>query len=140
MQRINKPSALDCGLERRAVKMSTFAKLYTRTTCFISIFCSCVIYRCLKPCTNNPHVSFQAVCSILVLQHFKWSSTHTMGGGAPRRAVLGDSHYGKGVQRNSALHFLVEHNSFFMKRWNSWKVGNLEIVSHIFPPTQANNK
>lgn len=65
----------------------------------------------------------------------------TRGEGAPWRAVLKDSaRYGKGVHRNSVLHFLVEHNLFSMKRRNSWKVGNLEIISHISPPTQANNK
>lgn len=48
------------------------------------------------------------------------------GAGAPWRVALKDSaHYGKGVHRNSVLHFLVEHNSFSMKRRNSWKVGKL---------------
>lgn len=35
------------------------------------------------------------------------------------------AHYGKGVHRNSVLHFLVEPNSLSVKRQNSWKVGKL---------------
>lgn len=105
MKTINKPSALDCGLERGAVQIPTFAKLYIDTVGFIFIFCSCVIYRCLNMCKNNPpHVSFQAVCSILVLQHFKCSSTHK-GGGTLESGTQDSAHYGKGVPRNSVLHF-----------------------------------
>lgn len=53
---IDKPSALDCGLERSAAQIPTFAKLYIGTVGFIFIFCSCVIYRCFSTCKNNPHM------------------------------------------------------------------------------------
>lgn len=56
MKTINNPSTLDCGLERGAVQIPTFAKLYIDTVGFIFIFCSCVIYRCLNMCNNNPHM------------------------------------------------------------------------------------
>lgn len=84
---------------------------------WVFIFCSSVIYRRLTTWKNNPHVSYQAVCSILVLQH-SWSSMHTEGK-APRRAVLKDSLLTmEGVHRNS-------ENSFSIKRQSSRKVGKL---------------
>lgn len=75
MWTIDKPSALDCGLERSAVQIPTFAKLYIGTVGFTFIFCSCVVYRCLNTCKNNPHM-FHFKLFALFWYLFKWSSTH----------------------------------------------------------------
>lgn len=61
-----------------------------------------------------------------------------VGGVAPWRAILKDSE--KKYTENSMLRSLPEHKPLSVKRRNSWKVGNLEMISHISPPTQANNK
>lgn len=59
---------------------SNFCQTIYRHCVFIFSSCSCVIYRWLTSCKNNPHMfHFLAVCSISVLQHFKWSSTHKGG-------------------------------------------------------------
>lgn len=58
---------------------------------------------------------------------------NAQGGEAPWRAALKDSRLTmeKGVHSNSVLHFLVEDNLFSMKRCNSWKMENLEMISRV---------
>lgn len=61
---------------------------------------------------------------------------------APWRAVLKDSLLTMEKEYTEILCCtpLVEHNLFSMKRWNKLESGETCKWSHIFLPTQANNK
>lgn len=96
----DKPSVLDGGLDRRAVQIPTFAKLYIGTVGFIFIFCSCVIYRCVRiipTCFISSCLLYFGVATLqMELNAQGWG-----GGVAPWRAILKDSaRYGKEVHRN----------------------------------------
>lgn len=135
----DKPGVLDCGCNWlcRIFQLLPNYNLYRYCGFYFHFLCVCVIYRCLSMCKNNPYVSFRAVCSILVLQHFKWSSTHKGGGTLESGTQRHSAHYGKEVHRNS-VHFLAEYNSFSMKRWNSWvvgRLGNYHVFLHLLRQT-----
>lgn len=93
-------------------KFQLFAKLMHRYRGFYShlffFFCSPVIFTGVSIHVRIiPHVSFRAVCSILVLQHFKWSSTHKWGR-HPGEEHSEDSQLTtekKELTENSAAHF-----------------------------------
>lgn len=109
-QIIDTPGVQDCGLERRAVQIPTFAKLYIGSVDFISIFCSCVIYWCLNSCKNNPHMFHFKLFALFWYCNTSNGARRTREGGTPESGTQRHSaHYGKGVHRNPALHFLVEH-------------------------------
>lgn len=127
--------------EQSGVQIPTFAKLYLGTVGFIFIFCSCVIYRCLNTCKNNPHMFHFKLFALFWYCNTSNGAQRTREGGHPgEQCSKTPLTMEKGAHTNSVPRFWAEHNSFSAKTRNSWKVANLEMISRISPPTQANNE
>lgn len=123
----DKPRTLDCGLERRAVRIPTFAKLYIGTAGFIFIFCSCVTYRCVRiipTCFISSCLLYFGIATLqMALNAQGWG-----GGVAPWRAILKDSaRYGKEVHRKFHVALLTRAQPALCEKTKyleSGKLGN----------------
>lgn len=120
---------------------SNFCQTIYRYSGFYFYLLLCVIYRCLNTCKNNSHMFHFKLFALFWYCNTSNAARRTRGE-APWRAALKDSLLTMEKEYTDILCCTSKLSTRRSPRNEGivWKWGNLEMISHTTPPTQANNK